>query len=309
MFSLTDAENVPLPSVGVNVISRHVRMALFDKSAPNSIISNVYTVPAIWQSEAPKAWRFSARASLFYPKDDENTCLVRTNIGDFNLCVLFELCVVVGKAVGGEAGAPAPGSKADVAELSCGWGVLPLYSIEGKPVENKSYPIRLQGGTPEEKDVTLEDGHIGGPTVRSKGTAETADRRVWVTLPVADGKLQGLFHPNRAPRLNLRVSRLGKAKMNEVNELPDTIVTALANVPVLAVYRRIQAEALLLQHDQPSVGPMFNPVLQIVPRMANDAEIMRCLTSRWDAERKRATRTELVGLLPLARSLSTTDRR
>ena len=42
-------------------------------------------------------------------------------------------------------------------EISCGWGLLPLFTAEGDPIENRSYDIRLFGGTPYEKDIWLVD--------------------------------------------------------------------------------------------------------------------------------------------------------
>jgi hypothetical protein len=32
-----------------------------------------------------------------FPSDDENSCFLRTNSGNYNLCVLFELCVLLGR--------------------------------------------------------------------------------------------------------------------------------------------------------------------------------------------------------------------
>ena len=38
---------------------------------------------------------FFGQASILFPKDDENTCFLRTNDVDIRLSVLFEVCVVV----------------------------------------------------------------------------------------------------------------------------------------------------------------------------------------------------------------------
>jgi hypothetical protein len=43
-----------------------------------------------------------------------------------------------------------------VAEVSCGWGLLPLFTADGGPIENKTYEIKLYGGTPFEKNVDLD---------------------------------------------------------------------------------------------------------------------------------------------------------
>ena len=44
----------------------------------------------------------------------------------------------------------------DTVEISCGWGLLPLFTADGGPIENKTYEIKLYGGTPFEKNVDLD---------------------------------------------------------------------------------------------------------------------------------------------------------
>jgi len=48
--------------------------------------------------------------------------------------------------------------KEKMTQISCGWGLLPLFTADGGPVENKTYEIKLYGGTPFEKDVGLGSG-------------------------------------------------------------------------------------------------------------------------------------------------------
>ena len=43
----------------------------------------------------------------------------------------------------------------EIIEISSGWGLLPLFTADGGPIENKTYEIKLYGGTPFEKDVEL----------------------------------------------------------------------------------------------------------------------------------------------------------
>ena len=67
-------------------------MSLFDKT---NILSNIHSVDSIYNPEFAKTWKFSSKASLLFPKDDENTCFLRLNDVDIRLSLLFELCLIV----------------------------------------------------------------------------------------------------------------------------------------------------------------------------------------------------------------------
>ena len=41
--------------------------------------------------------------------------------------------------------------------MSGGWGVLPLFTADGAPIENKTYQIKLYPGSPFEKGVGLPE--------------------------------------------------------------------------------------------------------------------------------------------------------
>lgn len=187
-FSVFEAKNLPLPGPDVQILGRHVRMALFDK---NAVLSNIHTTPVIYNPDQPKTWKFSSKSSVLFPKDDENTCFVRADQVDFKLCILFELCFLVSKVVLDKDGKPGHAS-AVVGEVSCGWGVLPLFTAEGKPIENRSYEIRLFGGTPLEKDVDLI------------GTNEK--KNLW----------QMIVNSDKSPRLVVKVWKLRKSALEEI---------------------------------------------------------------------------------------------
>ncbi|KAJ3036131.1 hypothetical protein HDV00_003043 [Rhizophlyctis rosea] len=226
-FSLLDARNIPTPhpSSGIRVLGRHVRMALFDKM---HVLSNIHSVQGVWVDVGGgvghEIWRFSRKASILFPKDDENTCFLRTNDVDIRLSVLFELCIVVRFD-----------DDSDPTELSCGWGLLPLFTADGGPIENKTYEIKLYGGTPFEKGIPLGD--MGG------------ERK---------GFLQSLINPPRPPRLNIRVWKLGRSASKDLNLLPTPFIHLLSLLPLLTVYRRILAHTLLhpsnphTHHDHPT---------------------------------------------------------
>ncbi|KAJ1560716.1 Nephrocystin-1, partial [Nowakowskiella sp. JEL0078] len=105
-FSLLEARDFLDPPHSFTTIGRYVRIALYDKSKI---------------------------ASLLFPKDDENTCFARVNDLDFKLCILFEFVLVARPDI----------PSAGVREFACGWGLFPLYTADGNPVETKSYDIKI----------------------------------------------------------------------------------------------------------------------------------------------------------------------
>ncbi|KAJ3052201.1 hypothetical protein HK097_006725 [Rhizophlyctis rosea] len=222
-FSLLSAHNIPTPppQSQIKILGRHVRMALFDKM---HVLSNIHSVQGFWIEGG--GWRFSRKASILFPKDDENTCFLRTNDVDIRLSVLFEVCVVV--RFEDEGGS-------EPAELSCGWGLLPLFTADGGPIENKRYEIKLYGGTPFEKGVAL--GELSG---------------------ARKGFLQSLINPPRPPRLNIRVWKLGKSALKELNLLPTPLIHLLSLLPLLTIHRKLLAHTLLhpsipsAHHDHPT---------------------------------------------------------
>ncbi|XP_073866971.1 nephrocystin-1 isoform X6 [Macaca fascicularis] len=56
ILTLWSCKMIPLPGMSIQVLSRHVRLCLFDG---NKVLSNIHTVRATWQSKKPKTWTFS----------------------------------------------------------------------------------------------------------------------------------------------------------------------------------------------------------------------------------------------------------
>ncbi|TPX42550.1 hypothetical protein SeLEV6574_g05536 [Synchytrium endobioticum] len=248
-FSILEAKHVLPPPAGLRVLGRHVRVAIFDRVG---VVANMLSVDAVVNQDL---WKFSTKTSLLFPKDDENTCLLRANAVDFRLCVLFELCVVVAK----------PNSKPnsngnDVEDISCGWGVFPLYSADGGPVENKPYDIKLYGGTPLDKEAEA---------------FEIGERK---------GFLSNFINPSRAPKLSIRIWKLSNSAMVRINQLPDTILTFLSWVPVLAMYRSVLATSLLVPHESRglNLAPSYDPILALVPVLMEQNDLARLLEVAWE---------------------------
>ncbi|KND00620.1 uncharacterized protein SPPG_03748 [Spizellomyces punctatus DAOM BR117] len=246
-FSLLDARYIPIPGPHVRILGRCVRMALFDKA---SILSNIHAVPAVYNPEFEHLWKFSSKASLLFPKDDENTCFLRVNDVDVNLCILFEFCMIVEKE--------SRGDRPEIAQLSCGWGLLPLFTTDGGPIENKTYDIKLYGGTPFEKNVRLYE-EIG-----------------------KQGLLQSLIQPNKTPRLNVRVWKLGSSALRRLNHLPGTLISFLSAVPALSMYRQILADVLVAPKRDQVFSTIGDSVLGIFPLLAEQNDLLRLLVMVWE---------------------------
>ncbi|KAI9017328.1 hypothetical protein BC832DRAFT_588596 [Gaertneriomyces semiglobifer] len=255
-FSLLDARNVPLPGSHIRIVGRVVRMALFDK---NSILSNIHSVPAVYNPDFETIWKFSDKASLLFQRDHRNTCFVRVNEVDANLSILFELCVIVERE-----------GKADMGteQLSCGWGVLPLFTHDGGPIENKSYEVKLWGGTPFERNVRLEE------------------------QLVRPGMFQSLFSANKSPRLNLRVWKLGRSVIRRLNRLPDTIISFLYAAPLLSMYRRLLAETLVSPERTHGTVVTYAPILALLPVIAEHHDLFMMLVAVWERSWKSMGCTE-----------------
>jgi hypothetical protein len=139
-FTIKMGKNIPY-SGDLDVVGRHVRLSLFDKS---HILSNIHSVPATVVDDEG-TWSFKTQKGLW---KEEQGCFVRSDEVDIKLCMLFELCLVVRPK--------ATDVQPDVfEEICCGWSMLPLYTIDGNPLEPKSYEMILFGGTPYDHEIDL----------------------------------------------------------------------------------------------------------------------------------------------------------
>jgi hypothetical protein len=149
-FTVSTGKCIPF-SGDLEVLGRHVRISLFDKT---HILSNVHSVPA-QISDDVGTWSFQMPNKKWF--QEEEGCFVRTDEVDIKLCLLFELCLIVKT----KSTTASPASRShhqddpEIEEISCGWCMLPLYTIDGNPLEPKSYEMVLFGGTPYDHDVEL----------------------------------------------------------------------------------------------------------------------------------------------------------
>uniref|UniRef100_A0A8C9YCF0 Nephronophthisis 1 n=1 Tax=Sander lucioperca TaxID=283035 RepID=A0A8C9YCF0_SANLU len=122
-FSLWSCKMIPTPGVGVQVLSRHIRLCAFDGT---QVLSNIHTVRATYNSKTPKTWSFSPRMAGILPALLDGDCFLRCNSASPDLGILFELGVTFVRNSTGERG-----------DLSCGWSFLKLTDDTGNPLPNR----------------------------------------------------------------------------------------------------------------------------------------------------------------------------
>ncbi|CAL8297963.1 unnamed protein product [Merluccius merluccius] len=138
-FSLWACRMIAQPGVGVQVLSRHVRLCAFDGS---QVLSNIHTVRATYNPKNPKTWTFSARVNGDLPTLLDGECFLRCSADSPELGLLLELGVTFTRTSTGETG-----------ELSCGWAFLKLTDTTAR-----TYELPVHGGTPFESELPVQTG-------------------------------------------------------------------------------------------------------------------------------------------------------
>ncbi|NXD20002.1 NPHP1 protein, partial [Spelaeornis formosus] len=88
IVTLCSCKMIPVPGTGVQVLSRHVRLCLFDGSR---VLSNIHTVRATWLPKNPQTWTFSPRVTGLLPSLLDGDSFVRSNSLSSDIGILFEL--------------------------------------------------------------------------------------------------------------------------------------------------------------------------------------------------------------------------
>ncbi|XP_075003929.1 nephrocystin-1 isoform X3 [Calonectris borealis] len=117
IVTLCSCKMIPLPGVSIQVLSRHVRLCLFDGNRVTGILPSLL----------------------------DGDCFVRSNSLSSDIGILFELGITYIRNSTGERG-----------EISCGWAFLKLFTSNGMPVPSRMYELLLNGGTPYERGVEVD---------------------------------------------------------------------------------------------------------------------------------------------------------
>ncbi|XP_012582758.1 PREDICTED: nephrocystin-1 isoform X2 [Condylura cristata] len=258
ILTLWSCKMIPFPGMSLQVLSRHVRLCLFDG---NKVLSNIHTVRATWQPKKPKTWTFSPQVTGILPCLLDGDCFVRSNSSSPDLGILFELGISYIRNSTGERG-----------ELSCGWVFLKLFDDSGIPIPAKTYELFLNGGTPYEKGVEVD--------------------------PSLSRRAQGsVFHQmmtmRRQPQLLVKLRSLNRRSRNSLSLLPETLIGNMCSIHLLIFYRQILGDALLKDRmNMQSTELISNPVLATFPKLLEQPDVMDALRSSWAEKESTLKRSE-----------------
>jgi nephrocystin-1 len=190
----------------------------------------------------------------------DGDCVVRINAMSTNITLLFELCITYVREKTGEEG-----------ELSCGWASLPLFEADGKPVISKTLELKVNGGTPYESGIEVDEALAAKPP---------------------GGRFQSLLRTSRTPRLFVKLQYLRRDVMETSNMLPEILVTAASYVPFISFYRQVMAEEFLRDRaDEQDASLVCSPVLSVFSQAIDHPDIMDVLREKWNDEHKALRRS------------------
>uniref|UniRef100_A0A8C3XQZ9 Nephrocystin-1 n=1 Tax=Chelydra serpentina TaxID=8475 RepID=A0A8C3XQZ9_CHESE len=258
ILTLWSCKMIPLPGVSIQVLSRHVRLCLFDG---NRVLSNIHTVRATWQPKNPKTWTFSPRVTGILPSLLDGDCFIRSNSSSPDISILFELGITYIRNSTGERG-----------ELSCGWAFLKLFDSSGIPVSSKTYELLLNGGTPYERGVEVD------PSISRRASG-------------------GVFHQmitlKKQPQLLVKLRSLSTRSKGILNLLPETLIGNMCYIHLLIFYRQILSDVLLKDRiSMQSADLISNPILATFPKLMEQPDLMDALRSSWAEKESTLKRSE-----------------
>eukprot|EP00075_Anas_platyrhynchos_P019748 XP_027309001.1 nephrocystin-1 isoform X2 [Anas platyrhynchos] len=257
IVTLCSCKMIPLPAGSIQVLSRHVRLCLFDG---NRVLSNIHTVRATWQPKNPQMWTFSPRVTGILPSLLDGDCFVRSNSPSSDIGLLFELGITYIRNSTGERG-----------ELSCGWAFQKLFTSDGMPVPSKMYELPLNGGTPYERGVEVD------PSISRRGS----------------GVLQQLITLKKQPVLLVKLRSLSTQSKDILNLLPETLIGSMCYIHLLIFYRQILGDALLKDRiNMQSADLICNPILATFPQLMDQPDLMDALRSAWADRERNLKRSE-----------------
>ncbi|XP_011384198.1 nephrocystin-1 isoform X7 [Pteropus vampyrus] len=261
ILTLWSCKMIPLPGVSIQVLSRHVRLCLFDG---NKVLSNIHTVRATWQPKKPKTWNFSPQITGILPCLLDGDCFLRSNSSSPDLGILFELGISYIRNSTGERG-----------ELSCGWVFLKLFDGSGIPMPAKTYELYLNGGTPYEKDIEVD------PSVSRRAHGNVFHQMMTM---------------RRQPHLLVKLRTLNRRSRDILSLLPETLIGSMSSIHLLIFYRQILGDVLLKDRmSMQSAEFISNPVLATFPKLLEQPDVMDALRISWaekESTLKRSEKTE-----------------
>ncbi|NXU91290.1 NPHP1 protein, partial [Xiphorhynchus elegans] len=256
--SLCSCRMIPVPGASVQVLSRHVRLCLFDGAR---VLSNIHTVRATWLPKSPQTWTFSPKVMGLLPSLLDGDCFVRSSSLSSDIGILFELGITYTCSSTGVRG-----------ELSCGWAFLKLFTSNGIPVPSKMYELLLSGGTPYERGVDVD------PLISRRA---------------GGGVFQQFLTLRKQPVLLVKLKSPSVQSRDVLNLLPETLVGSMSCIHLLAFYRQILGDALLRDRtSMQSTDLICNPILSTFPQLLDQPDLMDALRSAWADRERTLKKTE-----------------
>ncbi|XP_077095532.1 nephrocystin-1 [Siphateles boraxobius] len=260
-FTLTlwSCRMIPTPGVGLQVLSRHVRLCAFNGT---QILSNIHTVRATYNFKSQKTWSFSPRMTGMLPCLLDGDCFLRCDSESPDLGILFELGVTYIRNSTGERG-----------DLSCGWAFLKLFDESGAPITLRTQELTIHGGTPFERDTDMDT---------------TSTKKGYPT-----GVFQQMLLSRKMPKLVVKLKSVNTRSRVLLNLLPDTIVGSLSTVRLLATYRQILADALLLDRvTMCNADLICSSVLASFPDVLDQPDLMDAFRKSWTESESNLRRSD-----------------
>uniref|UniRef100_H2XXZ6 SH3 domain-containing protein n=1 Tax=Ciona intestinalis TaxID=7719 RepID=H2XXZ6_CIOIN len=250
---------IPLPSAGVEVLSRHVRIALFDGT---NILSNIRTVRAQADETKPKMWNFpTTKTGAILPSLLDGHSIVRSNNKHSNIGILFELGITYIRTQTGERG-----------EMSCGWVHLKLFDEQGNAIPNKAYELNLNGGTPFEQGVEVD------PSIKKRAPSS---------------RLRLLLAANKQPKLMVQIGTPSNAKRKYMELLPSNIILPSTFCEIVSYFRRVLVDALVRNRISTTDADLVDsPVIATFIEAAGSSDIMDAIRNLWSEKAKEFTRAD-----------------
>ncbi|KAM4771914.1 nephrocystin-1 [Rhinophrynus dorsalis] len=258
VLTLWSCKMIPLPGASIQILSRHVRLCLFDGA---KVLSNIHTVRATWFPKNAKTWTFSPRVTGILPSILDGDCFIRSGSQSPEIGILFELGVTYIRNSTGERG-----------ELSCGWAFLKLLDVSGIPIPLRTYELTLNGGTPYERGIEVD------PSIARR---------------VNSGVFHQMMTQRRQPRILVKLRTTNRRRREMLNMLPETMVGSTCHIPLLVFYRQILGDVLLKERTSMQNADLIcNPLLATFPRLMEELDILDALRSGWAEKENSLKRTE-----------------
>lgn len=226
----------------VEVVTRRVRICLYDSTLTNPYLSNVHVLNAQWFPNDPFSWKFPSERGILVPRRDENSFMVRTTYSGPNLSLLFELCLYIRVR---------NGNNEEMIEVGSGWCKLPLWkSPKQRIIEFMQHDLKINGGNPLQTNVELESPNAIKTSIFGK--------------------------KEQTPIFSIRISKLAREEIETQSNLPNNIVTSLSTMYLASYYREALAEKLIYPIDKAYKIPLpiSDPVLSGFLKIINSSDVL-----------------------------------